>query len=248
MGKFNSSLTRVKPLFDLISSDSYKLNNLFSLFNLKSYKFEDDSIIEIRYGYTEKKIPAPKSLLMWMLLNLDSLNKVMKHGTKNENSETYKKRELLFSGDSKTLEEAISSLITISGTTEKKWFILEGKTSPDIYIETIDSIFIGEAKRTENHITTKTTWLNHRDQLIRHIDSLLDQPKNIYSFYFLESKNFKANFEESMKSYIEKEYFASNLKHRNELLVERALNSFIGFVFWEDIEKHFNITFPDTII
>jgi hypothetical protein len=247
MGTRNSSLTRVKPLFDFIDSDIDKLNRFLGLFD-NNQRFEQNSLIEIRYGDNEKKIPPSKSLLIWMLRNLDYLNKVDNYGVNSIESETYKKRELLFSRDNKTIDEAINIIKTKSKLPERDWYIFEGNTFPDIFIETTDSIFVGEAKRTEKDITTKTKWLSQRDQLIRHIDSLLDQPKKIYSFYILEKDEyFKGFYKERMELYSNKNYFNLNLKHRDDSIIERAFNSFIGFVFWSDIADCFNISFPDKI-
>lgn len=247
MGKYNSTNTRVTPLFDHIGSDIIMLNDLFKLFNSSIPNFENGSVLELCYGKNEKKIPASKSMLNWMLNNIQEL-KIHNYGASNNKSKTYKRRERLFAGDSKTLAEAIEALENMDKFSSNKWYIFEGKTSPDIYIKTKDSIFIGEAKRTEKKITTETLWLKNRDQLIRHIDSLLDQEKDIYSFYILEGKTFKKNYEESMKLYNDKSYFKRNLKHRNEEEVNRAFQSFIGFIFWEDLANQFEITFPETIL
>lgn len=43
------------------------------------------------------------------------------------------------------------------------------------------------------------------------------------------------------------DYFKSNLRHRDESSIKRALESFIGFIFWDEIAECFNINFPDTI-
>jgi hypothetical protein len=248
MGKYNSSKTRVTPLFDHIGSDFKRLNDLFKLFNSNSPRFENGSVLELCYGKNEKKIPASKSMLIWMLNNIQELNKLPNYGASNDKSKTYRKRELLFSGDSKTFEEAIEAVENSDKISGNNWYNFEGKTSPDIFIKTKDSIFIGEAKRTERKITTETLWLKNRDQLIRHIDSLLDQEKDIYSFYILEGKTFKKNYEESMKLYNDKSYFERNLKHRNEEEVNRAFQSFIGFIFWEDLANQFGVIFPETIL
>tara|TARA_R110000850_G_scaffold218852_3_gene344474 strand:+ start:76199 stop:76945 length:747 start_codon:yes stop_codon:yes gene_type:complete len=248
MGKYNSTKTRVVPLFDHIGSDFIRLNDLFKLFNSNSPRFEKGSVLELCYGNNEKKILASKSMLIWMLNNIQELNKLPNYGASNDKSKTYKKRELLFAGDSKTFAEAIEAVEKIDKFSGNNWYIFEGKTSPDIFIKTKDSIFIGEAKRTERKITTGTLWLKNRDQLIRHIDSLLDQEKDIYSFYILEGKTFKKYYEKSMKLYNDKSYFQRNLKHRNDEEVNRAFHSFIGFIFWEDLANQFRITFPDTIL
>lgn len=248
MGKRNSSLTRVKPLFDFINSDIDKLNRFLELFEKTNKRVKQNFLIEIRYGQNEKKIPPPKSILIWMLQNLNTLNKVKNYGVKNIDSETYKKRSELFSGNIKLIDEAINAIKTKTKIPDKGWYIFEGNTFPDIFIETSDSIFIGEAKRTENDITTKTIWLNQRDQLVRHIDSLLDQPKPIYSFYILEKEEYlKGTYIKRMELYSKKYYFKENLKHRDDKTIERAFNSFIGFIFWENIADCFEITFPDKI-
>lgn len=248
MGERNSSLTRVKPLFDFIGSDIDKLNQFLELFPDTNKRINQNSLIEIRYGDNEKKIKPPKSILIWMLENLDTLNKVKNYGVKNINSETYKKRSELFSGNRLLINEAINTIKSKTKIPERDWYIFEGNTFPDIFIETSDSIFVGEAKRTENDITSKTIWLNKRDQLVRHIDSLLDQPKKIYSFYVLEKEEYlKGTYKKRMELYSKKDYFKENLKHRDDSSIERALNSFIGFVFWEDIADYFKISFPDKI-
>ncbi|KAF0238435.1 MAG: hypothetical protein FD181_1085 [Prolixibacteraceae bacterium] len=244
----DSSLTRVKPLFDFIDADEEKLNRLLGLFKNNTQSITKNSIIKIGYGDNEITIPPSKSLSIWMLLNLNYLNKVKNYGVENIDSETFRKRKLLFSGDGALKDEAIRLIQMKSDLSARDWFIFEGKTHPDIFIETTDSIFVGEAKRTEKDITNKTKWLSQRDQLIRHIDSLLDQSKTICSFYILDRGEYsKGLFKERMKLYLEMDYFRDNLRHRNEQLIERAMKSFIGYIFWDDISDHFNISFPDKI-
>lgn len=249
MGEKNSTLTRVQPLFKFINKDEEKLNQLFKLFNNKEIEnITKDYIKEIRYGTDEKSIPPSKSRLLWMLIHLDILTRVKDYGANTKNSTTFTKREQLFKGHQGTLFEAITKICKIGKLPKTAWYIFEGYTNPDIYIETTDSIFVGEAKRTERDITTKTKWSENRDQLIRHIDALLDQKKKIYSFYILDKIEFdKGIYPKRMKQYSDEEYFKANLPHRDDKLVKRAKESFIGYIFWQQIEKLFDITFPNTI-
>lgn len=249
MGKNDSSLTRVKPLFDFINKDEVKLNQLFELFKHEKIEIiKKGSIIEIKYGTKEKSIPPSKSRLLWMLIHLDILTRVKDYGANTKNSTTFTKREQLFLSDQETLCEAICKIKNVNNVPKSGWYIFEGYTNPDIYIETTDSIFVGEAKRTERDITTKTKWSENRDQLIRHIDALLDQKKKIYSFYILDKIEFgKGIYSQRMGQYRDEEYFKANLPHRDDKLVKRAKESFIGYIFWQQIEKLFDITFPDTI-
>ena len=164
------------------------------------------------------------------------------------NSATYLKREKLFAGDKKILNEALNLISTNNPLPKSAWYIFEGYTHPDIYIETDDSIFICEAKRTERRYYNKNNWLNPRDQFIRHIDSLLEQPKKIYSFYLLDKDEYlKGVYPQKMELYQSFDYFKSNLRHRKESDIKRAMESFIGFIFWDDIAECFKINFPDTI-
>ncbi|MGD1820458.1 MAG: hypothetical protein ACPKOI_11375 [Pleomorphochaeta sp.] len=72
MGKFNSSATRVNPLFDFINCNPLKMNELFSLFNIdNSETFKE--INNCYYGDNEKGLPPTKKMLMWYLDNLDKL-------------------------------------------------------------------------------------------------------------------------------------------------------------------------------
>ena len=245
MGIKNSSLTRVEPLLDKFNSDIYKLNSLISMFKADITPFE--SLIKIKYGKEEIGIPPPKSHLLWLIDNYKIMSKPKDFGSQ-EGRETYNLRKKLFGGDEKTIEEAKKLLQNKNTIPKSAWYIFEGYTFPDIYIETDKAIFIGEAKRTEKNITTKTMWLAERDQLIRHIDAVLDSPKQIFSFYILENKEYnKGVYKKSMELYRDIDYFKRNMKHRDDKDIQSAFESFIGFVFWEDIANEFNIDFPDKI-
>ena len=161
----DSTLTRVKPLFDFIGKDIEKLNQFFRLFGKNIPGIQQGSVKEIRYG-KEKLLPPSKSLLIWMLHNLKELRDVEKYVANKKDSKTFLKREELFAGDNIVLKEALNFISTKNPLPKSAWYIFEGYTHPDIYIETDDSIFICEAKRTEKDITKKTIWLNPRDQFI----------------------------------------------------------------------------------
>lgn len=243
MGKKNSSLTRVKPLLDSLSKDLDKLNRFIALLN-RELIIDSNTIVEIRYGENEKRIPPSKSHLIWMLHNLHELNR-FKESDVSKESKTYKQRLKLFNGDPYTLQQAKELIEKRTTVPDRAWYVFEGYTVPDIYIETNDSIYVAEAKRTEKDITKATKWLSQRDQLIRHIDALLDQSKTIYSFYILEKEYYlTGNYKKSMRCYEKEDYFKINLKHRDFCQIERAFKSYLGYVFWEDIAEYFGFSFP----
>ena len=115
--------------------------------------------------------------------------------------------------------------------------------SPDIYIETRTTIIVGEAKRTEDKLTTETTWLKNRDQLIRHIDAVIDSGKEVYSFFLVENKDLY-NFE----NYSDIEYFKKSLPHRDEKTVKKISDTYCGVTTWNDVKELFpEICFPNTL-
>lgn len=61
---------------------------------------------------------------------------------------------------------------------DRMWYLFEGFTNPDIFIEGDDYVIVCEGKWTEPHITTTTKYLSskgeYRNQMIRHIQGALN--------------------------------------------------------------------------
>lgn len=242
MRKYDSTKTRVTPLFDYIGVDIEKLNRMLALIN-PAVNLESE-IISRNYGNNEKTIPPSPSLLKWCIRNYEKLNQERNEHSKEKSPETYKQRKRLFTGDLTTINNAINK-IDENPTIQKKWYIFEGYTHPDIFIETDDFLLIGEAKRTENKITDKTEWLKPRDQLIRHVDALIDNTtKRIISFYLIDRKK---ESEYKMDRYQELNYYEKSLPHRKKKEIEQIFQSYVGYTCWDSLEIEFGIKFPDTI-
>ena len=140
MGEKNSSLTRVQPVFDYINLDIQKLNQFFSLFDKKVSI--TSKILFCKYGENEASIKPPKELLLWCINNIDKLNSVEFEKIKESDSTTHRKRYALYTNDPATKQKALTELNN-EHLPQKAWFIFEGYTHPDIYIETKNEIFIG---------------------------------------------------------------------------------------------------------
>lgn len=238
MGIRNSTFTRVQPLFDYILKDCDKLNKLLKLVN--SNISVNGPINIILYGDTETAITPPPSLLIWCINNLDELERPKNYGVKMT-SPTYKKRESLFNKDKSATNDALM-LLKNENIPQRDWYIFEGYTHPDFYIETDDTIIIGEAKRTEDKLTTTTTWLKNRDQLIRHIDSVIDRQKRTLSFLIVDDPKMY-----NLDCYEKEVYFEESLKHRDNQTIKKIKESYIGCITWNKIANSFKLNFPDTI-
>ncbi len=240
MGDKNSSLTRVIPLMDLLIKDTVNFDKFFTIFN-KKIKI-DYPIIEYRYGYDEKAIQPPRSILKWLVENTDKLKDSEKAKIIADTKKSSIERAKLFSNDENQKKTALSNLEK-QKLPQVAWYIFEGYTQPDIYIETRTTIIVGEAKRTEDKLTTETTWLKNRDQLIRHIDAVIDSGKEVYSFFLVENKDLY-NFE----NYSDIEYFKKSLPHRDEKTVKKIFDTYCGVTTWNDVKELFpEICFPNTL-
>ncbi|WP_321992657.1 hypothetical protein [Marispirochaeta aestuarii] len=243
MGKYNSSLTRVAPLLDHLRKRDDFPNNLISTIN-NNYKIEEKPV-EIRYGKNEKAIMPSKALLYYLVNNLELLNRSAL-GV-DDGTEEYRLRQKLFNFEDDIRSIALE-LIKGDKKCLRKWYVFEGYTHPDIYIETRNYIIVGEAKRTERKFTKKTKWLNERDQFIRHIDSVIDSGKQILSFLLIDESYVNTDdYKVMLRNYKSREYFYKNLPHRDEKEIEFAKRSYIGFSTWKKFKNKYGVQYIDEI-
>lgn len=247
MGKNDSTKTRVEPLMDYLGKNVDKINQFLSLFG-RNVQI-NDNICDILYGKKsdgypgEKSIPAPVSLLRWYIENANQLERSANKQDKNghPSKETIEKREAFFDCDDTIVKEADEGIKKLEKKNKDNytygysWYIFEGKTNPDIYIETESAIFVGEAKRTEPKLTGYVKWYKQRDQLIRHVDSVFDSEKKVYSFFILENKEYP-NLSKHGKDF---EYYKKSLPHRTDVEIKEIMKTYIGCITWSELVLKF---------
>lgn len=235
MGKYNSSTYRVKPFVENVENDLNKINKFLSWFNIKVNSLPTCYL----YGDNEKLLkPSKKHLLK--IIEYFSKTKGLTVPTMNEDRKAF----LLGSSEERKhkKEEAIRF---IEGNYDKitsrsaEWCIFEGYTHPDLFIEADDYVLIGEGKWTESHITTSTTNLPKRNQMIRHIQAAINCfKKKIYAFYLVDKESGYLND-------LTIDAFKSQLKEETIELDEieqiQMANCFVGYITWQDI----NLLFPE---
>jgi len=192
IGKYNSTFTRVKPVFDSIfalgESGGSWLPKLLRLPSIRGKKVSlhlpnNLGLICSHWGDNEKQLRPPISLLRWLVQNLEHS---VADGLRGS-GETISKRKALINKDKQTPENALV-LLSEPSIPDEGWYILEGITHPDVYLETPDLIVVIEGKRTEREPTRKTKWMRTRDQMLRHLDCAheLNGLKKIVGFYIVE--------------------------------------------------------------
>ena len=134
---------------------------------------------------------------------------------------------------------ALENVYDSLSPSDRHWFLFEGFTHPDIFIEGEDYVIVCEGKWTEPNVTTKTTHLSadgeSRNQMVRHIQGALNySDKKVYGFYIVdESCNYKNELtEDCFKKQLERETVRIPDSEK-----EKILDSFYGYTTWQEIEK-----------
>ena len=173
MGKYDSSRTRVVPVFNaLMDRDPTGVEWLLPLLNLGSGA--TGKLTELSgqlisshakwWGKKERRLSPPCSLLTWLVTHVSAPSSESFWGS----PVTREKRERLVARDPKTVAEALRLL---EQSVSKAWYVLEGAFQPDVYLETENFIVVIEGKRTERKATSSTTWMPFRSQMLRHMDA-----------------------------------------------------------------------------
>lgn len=131
---------------------------------------------------------------------------------------------------------------SIDGDDLKGPFYLEGSSKPDVFIETEKIIIVIEGKWTERTTTDSTTYVEHRNQMVRHIHGainyrrLMNMEKTVYGFYIVSDE-----FSENDENAISKEAFSDKLENQFGIdnLKQQIDAAYKGFITWEMIGKIF---------
>lgn len=240
-GKYDSSKTRVQPVFDTLWSRGRNwLPQLLALPTLGSetntIRGGDLTLLEANWEPHEKSLKPPVSLLSWLIRNPESL-------VANElNSE---ERKRLFAGDPQTIDCALRLLRTEN--VSRAWYIFEGPTCPDVYLVARDALVVIEGKRTERSATVDTNWLQARHQIWRHLDAAWEirGKRAVYGFFIVESNLPDGSVPDvwlrASQECLYPEVLSSSFPHRSSHEAEAISRCFIGVTTWQRVCQQFQI-------
>lgn len=255
MGKFDSTRTRVTPVFDHLrtSGDSW-LEHLLTLSsgghsNPLPWAGRSMRVDELCYGPEEKALPASIGLLDWLIGNARD---VTGKGLMGLSEHSARMRLLLLERDLDAMAEARSLLA--ASRSDKRWYVLEGPSYPDVYIATPDLIVVIEGKRTESGPTTSTMWMSPRLQMLRHMDSALEASdgRTVLGFFAVEGPldgSVPTDWQQHSKDTFSPKALASSLPHRTDAERQTIARGFLGITTWQAICREFGIdqkSLPDT--
>ncbi len=268
-GLYNSSIIRVQPVFAHIgrlgeeNGWSVFLNWISQQFPTKfSHEMATFSTLRAYYsgdGGGELAIPPNPDLLEYLItdegiehLRKDTVAKLQsKRDLGQELSETDKARLALFDSGSRE-EQRFRARI---GGQMLRPFQFEGLDYPDVVIVTDKIVLIVEGKLTEPHLTTQTTWLDGRDQMIRHLDSAmaceeLSAQKHVLGMYIIGDSSDESIqksgrhpcYDFSNYSFLgHEEYWKKALPHyaRDDDKLKKIACRYLGHVTWQSLGRQF---------
>jgi hypothetical protein len=255
MGERDSSKTRVTPVFNrLWDMDPSGVSWLVPLLALGSYSsqrlnFDPGQLTSPQpkcWGDKERRLNPPKDLLDWLVNNASRPRSDTLWG----GSESRKKREKLVERDPATIAEALRLLKT--RTRPGVWYVLEGNSAPDVYLETATAVIVIEGKRTEREATSVTTWMPQRSQMLRHMDAAYEirGAKRVFGLMIVEGNGgsdavtVSDHWAKQAQQQILEQTLTDSLPHRNLEEQKQIAAGLLGVTTWQRVCAKFAIGWP----
>jgi hypothetical protein len=150
--------------------------------------------------------------------------------------------------DADTLAGALQSLQERRPST-RAWYVLEGPSQPDAYLDSADAVIVVEGKRTETAPTTSTAWMSVRHQMLRHLDAAWEyrQGRRIYGLFIVEAEKGTTSVEpssawhEAVELTISDEVLKGSLPHRSSDERSQIASALLGVTTWQAVCDEFQI-------
>jgi hypothetical protein len=252
MGIFDSSRTRVAPVFGRLQcldpSGRLWLQGLLELANTRKAQRPDAGPSRLRLAKwwpREARLAAPPGLLRWLLENAEEPHDAAAWGREPEVKEN---RRRVVDRDADTLAKALRSLEQ-RRLSPRAWYVLEGPSQPDVYLDSDDVVIVVEGKRTETAPTTSTAWMKVRHQMMRHLDAAWEHRagRRIYGMYIVEAGAASSASEPpftwhaAVESTISDEVLRGSLPHRTPDERSQIASALLGVTTWQAVCDEFQI-------
>lgn len=250
----NSLRTRVVPVFSaLFDRDSSGGAWLRALLALSGATIPEDlgSIpagAPRFFGDSEKALPAPPALLRWLVQHATA----PADPTLLSPGDTGDHRRGLLAREPDRIREALRLLD--EQPSPRAWYVLEGPSYPDVFIETESAVVVIEGKRTEPEPTTRTTWMSRRDQMLRHIDAAWDLrgPRAVYGLLIVEGDSSDvASVPQKWQSHVADlrtpVVLEANLPHRSASDRQAIGQALLGVTTWQQLCGVLSLPWPPTV-
>lgn len=254
MGIHDSTNTRVSPIFDelLARQPDRWLSRLVALASSQHAAFRTGELRDWRWGEDEIGLPAPRSLLKALVSRPSELMRRPDERYGTDSPTLRARRAALFAGDAAIRAEALG-LLDRTRVPTRGWYVFEGETWPDIFIETDDLVLVIEGKRTESSITTKTTWMPVRHQMLRHLDAAheIAGDRSVVGMFIVEgefpnAREVPANWAAACAMTVDTHVLKQSLPHRSAAEREAIRAGYAGVTTWHAVIEQFEL--PHTLL
>lgn len=261
MGEYNSSLTRVQPVFNALldrwpDGDRW-LSDLWSMTALTRPEAglrtpenigtllptETPSEHSDRLGKVfERTIAPPLAFLRWLLNNPESMQvrDSVSFGAKSESAQHWRRK--LFASNLQDVNEAQREGLAqlekrLAQRGRNKWWAFEGFSHIDCCLVTETCVLFVEGKRTES-VSPSTLWFKQRSQLWRNVEAAQE---------FAGGRQFGVILavEQHSEGVAALDVAAGSLvasyPHRNTAEQAELSRHLVGFVTWSEIVARFDL-------
>ncbi len=197
------------------------------------------------WGQNERPLQPPRELLEWLVRNVS----VESVAQSRDAGETLNKRRSLANSDPEVLKQALERLR--AGERGRKWFVLEGKSFPDAYLEAHRIVLVVEGKRTERSTTTKTKWMGKRSQLIRHMDAAWEvaSGRAVFGLLLVEGELpdpllVPEQWYAASTEQLRHDLLIPSLPHRGAEERQAIADGVLGVATWQRVCREFAIDWP----
>ena len=240
-GQYDSSKTRVVPVFEALKrlNRSWIRELLFLAEGPAVSTRPRDADLTFangHWGEHELGLQPPVALLAWLVRNLAPPMDASNLG----DDEVRRKRRQLIDRDPAAVSEALELLR--STPAERAWYVLEGRTYPDAFIETPDALLVVEGKRTEAGPTTDTTWMAGRHQIWRHMDAAWEiRGRRLVCGLFIVEGDPTATevvpqvWQQAVRDALAEKALAGSFPHRGAAERSMIAEGFLGAVTWQRV-------------
>jgi len=252
VGIYDSSRTRVAPVFGRLQcldpSGKLWLQGLLEMANTRKLPRPDAGSSRLRVAKwwpREAKLAAPPGLLRWLLENAEEPRNAAAWGRRPE---VMANRRRVVDRDADTLAGALRSLQERRPST-RAWYVLEGPSQPDVFLDTADCVVVIEGKRSEPDLATSTAWMPVRHQMLRHLDAAWEhrQGRRIYGLFIVDKEEGAASAEPSsawhqaVEATISEEVLKGSLPHRSPEERVQIASALLGATTWQAVCDEFQI-------
>lgn len=163
---------------------------------------------------------------------------------------TIAKRQALLRRDPNVVAEALACL-TRPACPAKAWYVLEGLSQPDAYLETPEVLVVIEGKRTEGGSTTHTSWMPRRHQMLRHMNCAweLRGQRAVLGFFIVEGQDgvdavtVPAHWQMAACATMTPGALDDSLPHRTAAERQAIAAGFLGVTTWQQLCTAFQIDY-----